>query len=153
MWKWHGFGHESGSPGPGELSIFCPACPQPGVNLGAGWAADPSWCVLPLYYLCRVNLRRRSTRQKYIRQYAVDGNFTADHLKQKHPEDDVWLTDGTGFIVSRNDYLEHLKIAKTYKEVKKPLYPCCDSDIPCSVRLATTTKLEQTTRPTVLDAM
>jgi hypothetical protein len=53
-----------------------------------------------------------------MRQYAVDGNFTADHLAQRRPEDDVWLADGTGFMVSRADYLAHLKIAKTYKEVR-----------------------------------
>jgi hypothetical protein len=40
--KWHGFGHEPDrSPGPGELAIFCAACPQPGVNLPEGWENDP----------------------------------------------------------------------------------------------------------------
>jgi hypothetical protein len=49
----------------------------------------------------------------------MDGNFTADHLKQKRPDDDVWLTDGTGFMVSRAEYMDHLNIAKTYKEVSE----------------------------------
>lgn len=31
--KWHGIGHTAREPEPGELALFCPACPQPGVNL------------------------------------------------------------------------------------------------------------------------
>ncbi|KAG2337913.1 hypothetical protein BDR05DRAFT_978340 [Suillus weaverae] len=31
--KWHGFGHRSDTPSTGELALFCPACPQPGINV------------------------------------------------------------------------------------------------------------------------
>jgi hypothetical protein len=31
--KWHGFGHRSDDPSTGELALFCPACPQPGINV------------------------------------------------------------------------------------------------------------------------
>ncbi|KAG1842632.1 hypothetical protein DFJ58DRAFT_665743, partial [Suillus subalutaceus] len=36
--KWFGFGHdvESG-PGPGYLALFCPSCPQPGINMPLLW--------------------------------------------------------------------------------------------------------------------
>ena len=38
-----GFRPESrGSPGDGELAHFCPACPQPGINLKEGWKDDPN---------------------------------------------------------------------------------------------------------------
>ncbi|KAG1841152.1 hypothetical protein C8R48DRAFT_548589, partial [Suillus tomentosus] len=30
--KWHGFGHHSDNPSTGELALFCPAYPQPGIN-------------------------------------------------------------------------------------------------------------------------
>ena len=34
-----GFGHDAqNDPGKGELSIFCPACPQPNINLPKDWA-------------------------------------------------------------------------------------------------------------------
>lgn len=36
MKKWGGFGHRAHTPVPGELALFCPTCPQPGIN------ADPS---------------------------------------------------------------------------------------------------------------
>lgn len=41
--KWAGFGHKEGplmDCQPGELAIFCPACPQPGVNLSSNWQED-----------------------------------------------------------------------------------------------------------------
>ena len=31
--KWQGFHGNSTDPGPGQLVLFCPACPQPGVNV------------------------------------------------------------------------------------------------------------------------
>jgi hypothetical protein len=37
-----GFGHDSGaSMGKGSLAMFCPTCPQPGINLPDGWENDP----------------------------------------------------------------------------------------------------------------
>ena len=34
-----GFGHDAlNDPGKGELAVFCPACPQPGINLPKNWA-------------------------------------------------------------------------------------------------------------------
>ncbi|KAG2057244.1 hypothetical protein BDR06DRAFT_980938 [Suillus hirtellus] len=56
--KWHGFGHCSDNPSTGELALFCPACPQPGINV----LLDPSW--------------------KYTWSFLMDGNFKAKHL---HP--------------------------------------------------------------------
>lgn len=41
--KWAGFGHKEANimtPAPGELAIFCPTCPQPGVNLPSNWRED-----------------------------------------------------------------------------------------------------------------
>jgi hypothetical protein len=32
-YKWQGFGHRSDSPKDGALALFCPACPQPGINI------------------------------------------------------------------------------------------------------------------------
>jgi hypothetical protein len=55
----------------------------------------------------------------YGRQIVYDGNFSAQLFKQKHPEDDVQLSDGSGFMVSRERYQEHLKVAKTMKQVSE----------------------------------
>lgn len=52
-----------------------------------------------------------------MRSFVVDGNFTADHIKQARPNDDVWLTDGEGMMTERASYAAHIKAAKDTKEV------------------------------------
>ncbi|KAI6023234.1 hypothetical protein BKA83DRAFT_40676, partial [Pisolithus microcarpus] len=83
--KWFGFGHDiEQDPGDGGLALFCPACPQPGVNLPADW---------------KVHLT--AFRDTTMRQYVIDGNFTAQHMKMNKPELDVALSDGKGFMVAQ----------------------------------------------------
>jgi hypothetical protein len=42
----NGFGHDDSiSPGNGDLALFCPACPQPGINLPKNWKDDPNQSV------------------------------------------------------------------------------------------------------------
>ena len=43
--KWAGYGHTSAdpmNPAAGELTIFCPACPQSGINFPTDWKDDPN---------------------------------------------------------------------------------------------------------------
>ncbi|KAG1884252.1 hypothetical protein F4604DRAFT_1878716 [Suillus subluteus] len=94
--KWHGFGHRSDIPSTGELALFCPACPQPGINvLVAGDESlddddknSPSW--------------------KYTRSFVMDGNFKAEHLHPIKPFDEVWLSNGLSFMVGKDRYKMHL---------------------------------------------
>lgn len=46
-----------------------------------------------------------------------DGNFSAEQLKMKHPEHDIRLSDGDGFMVGSAKYKRHLTVAKELKEV------------------------------------
>jgi hypothetical protein len=53
----------------------------------------------------------------------VDGNFHADHLVMRHPEDDVALEDGCGFMVQTEPYKVHLEESVEFKQVcNRPLY-------------------------------
>jgi hypothetical protein len=86
--KWAGFGHKGADPmnvNPGELGIFCPACPQPGINLLDDWLMDEN-------------------RWVYRRFFVADGNFKADHVKQKSAAPDLWLSDGGGMMTRRAEY-------------------------------------------------
>ncbi|KAG1734430.1 uncharacterized protein EDB91DRAFT_1238429 [Suillus paluster] len=61
--KWHGFGHSSDNPNAGDFALFCPACPQPGINISlSGDESLDDW--------------------KYTRSFVMDRNFKAEHL---HP--------------------------------------------------------------------
>jgi hypothetical protein len=48
----------------------------------------------------------------------VDGNFSAEHMKMKKPKDDVWLSDGEGYVVGEGPYSQHLKDTVEMKQVK-----------------------------------
>lgn len=89
--KWAGYGHNPQNPEnapPGSLAIFCPTCPQPGRNLPEDWKKDPN-------------------RWVYRVVVAADGNFHADHVRQKK-NDDFWLIDGGGMFPKRDDYFQFL---------------------------------------------
>lgn len=47
----------------------------------------------------------------------MDGNFSAEHMKMWNPQDDVALTDGSGYMVKTSDYESHLKTATENREV------------------------------------
>ncbi|KAF8952217.1 hypothetical protein BDZ97DRAFT_2066652 [Flammula alnicola] len=93
--KWAGYGHNGKDPmnvGPGELANYCPACPQPGINLPDNWKEDLN-------------------RAVYQRVFVADGNFKADHVRQAKPSKDVWLSEGGGMAPTREEYFAFLKIA------------------------------------------
>ncbi|KAG1722601.1 uncharacterized protein EDB91DRAFT_1255997 [Suillus paluster] len=92
-YKWNGFSHDPEPPKPGEQALFCPACPQPGINIPCG-------------------PKENLDQLKYTRSYVMDGNFKAEHLHPKNLEDEVWLTDGLGFMVGNARYKGHLEGAK-----------------------------------------
>ena len=77
---------------PGSLALFCPSCPQPGINLPANWKELPSWVT-----------RRTIT---------VDGNLHADHIKMRRPDLDIMLTNGQGYMVEETRYKEYLTEAE-----------------------------------------
>lgn len=41
----------------------------------------------------------------------ADGNFKADHVRQQNAGGDVWLSEGSGMIPNRTEYLAFLKTA------------------------------------------
>ncbi|KAF8964535.1 hypothetical protein BDZ97DRAFT_1918967 [Flammula alnicola] len=93
--KWAGYGHNQQDPmqpPPGSLANFCPACPQPGINLPDDWKDDENGFAF-----------------QHI--FVADGNFKADHVRQKSAQDDVWLLDGAGMAPNRAEYLEFLRTA------------------------------------------
>jgi len=52
-----------------------------------------------------------------MRSFAADGNFKADHIKQKNDNDDVPLTNGEGFMTNAERYKTHLASATEIKQI------------------------------------
>jgi len=93
--RWAGYVQQVGQPinlKPGELGIFCLACPQVGINLPENWKED-------------------SNRWVFRRVVTADGNFKADHVRQKSAADDIWLSDGLGMTTKNSDYNLFLETA------------------------------------------
>ncbi|KAG1797217.1 hypothetical protein EV424DRAFT_1475109 [Suillus variegatus] len=93
--KWFGFGHDRETqPGPGNLALFCPSCPQPGINMPSQW--EEKWLVM--------------------KRFVVDGNFTAQHMNMQQPKLDIYLSDGLGYMVTEAEYQAHLTSATESRE-------------------------------------
>ena len=54
----------------------------------------------------------------------MDGNFQAEHMKMRNPENDVPLSDGAGFMVSKKPYELHLKSTVERRQVRSIFYLC-----------------------------
>ncbi|KAG1718781.1 hypothetical protein EDB19DRAFT_1899080 [Suillus lakei] len=52
-----------------------------------------------------------------MQRYVVDGNFTAQHMKMKTPEDNVSLADGKGYMVTKEPYQNHITESVEEREV------------------------------------
>ncbi|KAF8261039.1 hypothetical protein EI94DRAFT_1773540 [Lactarius quietus] len=78
---------------PGSMAVFCALCAQPGINLPENWREYENSDVL------------------FMRGFIMDGNFQAEHMKMRNPENDVPLFEGTGFMVSQKPYELHLQLA------------------------------------------
>jgi len=58
-----------------------------------------------------------TSRWLYTRSIVIDGNFTADHLKMKRPEEDIALSPGGRYMVEPQRYEAHLKTGQEIKQV------------------------------------
>lgn len=95
-----GFANTGKTPGEGDLALFCPACPQPGINLPPDWSSDPEQWV-------------------YTRVNVMDGNFVCIHRMLKNQEGDmVWLKGkGEGYMTSKEPYDNYIDSTIEEKEV------------------------------------
>ena len=39
----------------------------------------------------------------------MDGNFKAEHMHESHPDNQIWLMDGLGYMVARLRYHAYIK--------------------------------------------
>ena len=56
-------------------------------------------------------------RWLYTRSIVIDGNFSAEHLKMKQPEEDVALSPGGRYLMEPERYELHLSTGKEFKQV------------------------------------
>ncbi|KAN0138021.1 hypothetical protein V8E53_004156 [Lactarius tabidus] len=90
--KQFGFGYnENEEEKPGSMAVFCALCTQPGINLPEDWRDYENSKIL------------------FMQGFMMDGNFKAEHMKMRNPKNNIPLSEGTGFMVSRGPYELHLQ--------------------------------------------
>ncbi|KAN0135024.1 hypothetical protein V8E53_007142 [Lactarius tabidus] len=102
-----GLGHQSeqDTPEDGSMAIFCPVCPQPGVNLPDDWKTKYSLHL--------------------IRTFIMDGNFSAEHMQYRTTDKDVSLSAGMAFMSNPDLYkqvntsLFATSTCNTYKAIEQ----------------------------------
>lgn len=133
-------------PSNGEMAIFCPACPQVGINITLQDLEGDDRYVTALrrvfYPSCP--LRRLLCRPQIV----ADGNMKLVHLKMRRPEDDVSLSDGAQFCVSREPYAQHLADAPDRQPVRLNSEPSVSSNVTNRNQNATTTEPKTMLTPT-----
>ncbi|KAH9022866.1 hypothetical protein EDB84DRAFT_1589486 [Lactarius hengduanensis] len=97
-----GLGHQQvrDSTDDGSIAIFCPACPQPGINLPNDWKD-----------------RYHDNPNQLIRTFIMDGNFSAEHMRCRSGDADLPLSAGMAFMANPNSYKAHLHSGK---EIAQP---------------------------------
>ncbi|KAH8985052.1 hypothetical protein EDB86DRAFT_2810433 [Lactarius hatsudake] len=103
--QWHdlknriqsGLGHQpdGDSTIDGSMAIFCPACPQPGINLPENWKE-------------RYHDDPYAFMNQLIRTFIMDGNFSAEHMRCRTGDADLPLSAGMAFMANPNSYKAHL---------------------------------------------
>jgi len=66
----------------------------------------------------------------FTRSFVLDGNFKLAHVKQKRPDDDVWLGDGHSMMTEQEPYLQHLATAIEIRQVRTIWNDACYCDSP-----------------------
>ena len=79
-----------------------------GESMKIGRSKDLGTSQLLIYY---------SSKILFMRGFMMDGNFQAEHMKMRNPENDVPLSEGTGFMVSQKPYELHLQSAYERRQV------------------------------------
>ncbi|KAF9033364.1 hypothetical protein BJ165DRAFT_1303065, partial [Panaeolus papilionaceus] len=101
--KWAGLrlDRKAGNPTSGQFTVFCSACPQPGINIPDNWHEEPDAAV-------------------YRRTFVADGNFKADHVEYNGK--DAPLYDRHGMMPNSSEYQSYLKQAN-----HAPMRAPCDN--------------------------
>ena len=97
---------EQVTPEDGSMAIFCPACPQPGLNPPDDFKQKYSPYVHRssltfLDHICACS-------DELICTFIMDGNFSAEHMQYRTTEKDVALSPGMAFMSNPDIYKSHL---------------------------------------------
>ncbi|KAF8256537.1 hypothetical protein EI94DRAFT_1711089 [Lactarius quietus] len=107
-----GLGHQDDDGIDGSMAIFCPACPQPGINLPDDWKIRYNEYGFMIFM----------TMNQLVRTFIMDGNFAAEHMRCRSGDKDVPLSPGMAFMANLRHTRPTLKVpstCNTYKAIEQ----------------------------------
>ena len=125
-----GLGHTSdqASAQDGSIAVFCPACPQPGINLPQDWKRRYT------KYVHIVSTPFSSAhafhRDELVRTFIMDGNFSAEHMRYRTSGKDVALSPGLAFMANPTLYKAHLRSGAEMAQVSLHFFYLALAHIP-----------------------
>ncbi|KAH9022520.1 hypothetical protein EDB83DRAFT_2231091 [Lactarius deliciosus] len=120
-----GLGHQNGgtstSASDGSMAIFCPTCPQPGINLPDDW-----------------KIRYHDQPYAFFHLIKSDQISHSEHMRCRTGETDVPLSSGMAFMANPNSYKAHLhsgqessqpSTCNTYRAIEQANSSCPHLDV------------------------
>jgi hypothetical protein len=104
------------------MAIFCPACPQPGVNLPENWKTKYSPYVRTHFPTLSNHICAYSN--ELIRTFIMDGNFSAEHMRYRTTDKDVSLSPGMAFMSNPDLYKSHLRSGAEMAQASEHYFVC-----------------------------
>ncbi|KAF8965358.1 hypothetical protein BDZ97DRAFT_1904028 [Flammula alnicola] len=87
---------------PGNLIVFCPACPEPGVNMEPGWERTPN-------HLRHLNQTR----------FTADGNFHLNHFIKNNDPEEISLFRGNAYFPKDEKFKPYIaRVSSDIPEVR-----------------------------------
>jgi len=95
---------------PGELAVWCPACPHPSINLPPNWelAPEDKQYVFMVQFPSFMRQINTCCRWIYGLFLGIDANFQLKCKKVSSEERNPSLNKGWAFFVEEGEYKEHL---------------------------------------------
>lgn len=103
----------------GAMNVFCPSCPEPGVNMPMQVPSRPS----DMRLVARSLLKRFSSLFSHTSslRLTIDGNHHANRYAKNTDYHDTSLIKGESYMPTRAEYQEHLSDIHVTKEVSERL--------------------------------
>lgn len=105
----------------GNLMVYCPSCPEVGVNMEPGWETTPPnlrYVVFCVWYQSRSFLSF-AFRHLHSSRRTIDGNMKCGNYGKKNNMNDISLFAGRAYMPEENAYEHYLRtVPQLQKEVR-----------------------------------
>lgn len=109
----------------GSIVVYCPVCPERGVNMEHDWERTPAKFLSVISFqrthYCKLTYFRHTNQG----ELTLDGNHHANQMAKNNDPNDVSLSYGHSYFPERNTFDEYLKLGESLKGHHKEVSLSC----------------------------